>query len=67
MSDLFRGLVQQMVRLVVPEDDTEENWSGARLGHPSRGRRSANSTSRISSLEPTMSSYSRRRWHPPLV
>ena len=26
MSDPFKELVEQMARLSVPEDDTEENW-----------------------------------------
>jgi hypothetical protein len=26
MSDPFREFVEQMARLAVPEDDTEENW-----------------------------------------
>ena len=32
MSDPFKELVEQMARLSVPEDDTEENWERREIG-----------------------------------
>jgi hypothetical protein len=37
MSDPFRELVERMVRLSVPEDDTEENWERRKIAASESG------------------------------
>jgi hypothetical protein len=62
MSDPFKEFVEEMARLAVPEDDTEENRGRREALRPSRGRQSASSTSPTSSPARTTSPCARRRW-----
>ena len=59
MSDPFKEFVEEMARLAVPEDDTEES---RRRPRPSRGRQLASSTSPTLSPARTTSFCARRRW-----